>query len=162
MDLHTVSALTEKHCVLFPKEGADTKLKEISDDDLLSRGPPAPSLMCVSFLKWPPFPGLKLSSRASAATWESAEWLIRAVSIVQGQPENVLVAPSFPLTSGKDLRCDAQEGGKWRRWRRRRIMLSCHIIHPLKRPSLHWCVCERNNRENSRGYHELRESSQRM
>jgi hypothetical protein len=59
MDLHTVSALTEKHCVSLPEEGADTKLKEISDDDL-SRGLPAPSLMCSLFPEMTSFSWVKV------------------------------------------------------------------------------------------------------
>lgn len=54
-----------------------------------------------------------------------------AVSIVQGQPQNVRAASSSPLTFGKDSQCNASEGGKW--WRR--IVLSRRIIHPLKVPS---------------------------
>lgn len=55
------------------------------------------------FPKLTSFPGLKLSSRALAATWKSAEWLLRFVSVVQGQPDNVSMAPSFPLAFGKDF-----------------------------------------------------------
>jgi len=55
------------------------------------------------FPKLTSFPGLKLSSRALAAAWKSAEWLLHFVSVVQGQPDNVSMAPSFPLEFGKDF-----------------------------------------------------------
>lgn len=162
MNLHTVSALTEKHLRFSPQRGCWQWAKGSLRRWPSLSGTPSAIFDVRLFLEMTSFSRVKVEQPGKSCYLEKC-WVADVCCQHCPRPAGGCPrGPFLPLTFGNCARCEAWEGGKW--WRC--IVLSCHIIHPLKMPSpqrfVWWVETSGNAKQgtpSTKGSHSLQEDA---